>query len=50
MWMASSSLRSLTVLTDEDDVSGSKFEKEPEEYTVGATKTVVKVQGLEIKR
>ena len=27
-------LRSLTVLTDEDDVPGSKIEREPEEYTV----------------
>ena len=32
--MASISLRSLTILTDEDDVPGSKFEREPEEYTV----------------
>ena len=32
--MASSSLHSLTVLTEEDGVPGSKFEREPEEYTV----------------
>ena len=48
--MASSSLRRLTVLPDEDDVPGSKFEREPEENTVQATKTVVEVQGLEIKQ
>ena len=33
--MASGSLPSFTVLTEEDDVPDSKFEREPEEYTVG---------------
>ena len=32
--MASGSLPSFTVLTEEDDVPGSKFEREPEKYTV----------------
>ena len=36
--MASGSLRTLTVITDEEDVPGSKFEREPEEYTVGQLK------------
>ena len=30
--MASSSLPYFTVLTEEDDIPGSKFEREPEEY------------------
>ena len=32
--MASSSLHFLTVLTEDDGVSGFKFERKPEEYTV----------------
>ena len=32
--MADSSLRSLTVLTDDDSVPGAVFEREPQEYTV----------------
>ena len=34
MRMASSALQCFTVLTGEDGVPGSKFEREPEEYTV----------------
>ena len=36
--MVSGSLPSFTVFTDEDDVPGSKFERELEEYTVGQLK------------
>ena len=36
--MASSSLQSLTVLTEDDDVPGSKFERDPQEYTVDQLK------------
>ena len=46
--MASSSLRFLTVLTDEDDVPGSKFEREPEEYTVEQLKRWLKCRGLKL--
>ena len=45
--MASSSLPSFTVLT-EDDVPGSKFEREPEEYTVGQLKQWLKCRGLKL--
>ena len=47
--MASSSLRSLTVLTDDDDdVPGSKFERELEEYTVDQLKRLLKCRGLKL--
>ena len=46
--MASSSLPSLTVLTDEDDVPSSKFEREPEEYTVDRLKRWLKCRGLKL--
>ena len=36
--MVSSLLHSLTVLTEEDGVPGSKFEREQEEYTVDQLK------------
>ena len=36
--MVSGSLPSFAVLTDEDDIPGSKFERELEEYTVGQLK------------
>ena len=36
--MASSSLHFLTVLTEDDGVSGFKFERKPEEYTVDQLK------------
>ena len=41
-------LPSFTVLTDEDDVPGSKFEREPEEYTVGQLKRWLKCRGLKL--
>ena len=46
--MASSSLHSLTVLTEEDGVPGSKFEREPEEYTVDQLKRWLKCRGLKL--
>ena len=46
--MASGSLPSFTVLTEEDDVPGSKFEREPEEYTVGQLKRWLKCRGLKL--
>ena len=46
--MASGSLPSFTVLTEEDDVPGSKFEREPEEYTVGQLKRRLKCRGLKL--
>ena len=36
--MASSSLYFLIVLTEDDGVSGSKFERKPEKYTVDQLK------------
>ena len=46
--MASSSLQSFTVLTDEDGVPGSIFETEPEEYTVEQLKRWLKCRGLKL--
>ena len=46
--MASGSHPYFTVLTDEDDVPGSKFEREPEEYTVGQLKRRLKCRGLKL--
>ena len=46
--MASNSLHSLTVLTEEDGVPGSKFEIEPEEYTVDQLKRWLKCRGLKL--
>ena len=46
--MASGSLPSFTVLTDEDDVPGSKFERELEEYTVCQLKRWLKCRGLKL--
>ena len=46
--MASGSLPCFTVLTDEDDVPGSKFEREPEEYTVGQLKGWLKCRELKL--
>ena len=45
--MASGSLPSFT---DQDDVPGSKFEREPEEYTVGQLKRLLKCRGLKLSR
>ena len=46
--MSSGSLPCFTVLTDEDNVPGSKFEREPEEYTVGHLKWWLKCRGLKL--
>ena len=46
--MASGSLPIFTVLSDEDDVPGSRFEREPEEYTVGQLKRRLKCRGLKL--
>ena len=46
--MASSSLQSFTVLTDEDGVPGSIFETEPGEYTVEQLKRWLKCRGLKL--
>ena len=46
--MASSSIQSFTVLTDEDGVPGSIFEREPEEYTVEQLKRWLKCKGLKL--
>ena len=43
--MASSSLHFLTILTEDDGVSGFKFERKPEEYTVDQLKRWLKVSG-----
>lgn len=46
--MASGSHPCFTVLTDEDDVPGSKFEREAEEYTVGRLKRRLNCRGLKL--
>ena len=46
--MASSSPQSFTVLTDEDCVPGSIFEREPDEYTVEQLKRWLKCRGLKL--
>ena len=46
--MASSSLHSFTVLTEDDGVPGSKFEREPEEYTVDQLKRWLKCRGFKL--
>ena len=46
--MASSAQQCFTVLTDEDSVPGSKFEREPEEYTVEQLKRWLKCRGLKL--
>lgn len=43
---ASTSVQNLTILTEDDSVPGSKFEKEPEEYTVTQLKRWLKCRGL----
>lgn len=43
---ASSSVRPLTILTENDDVPGSKFDREPENYTVEQLKRWLKCRGL----
>ena len=46
--MASSARQSFTVLTDEDGVPGSKFERDPKEYTVDQLKLFLKCRGLKL--
>ena len=46
MSFASTSIRSFTVLTEGDGVPGSKFEREPEYYTVDQLKRWLKCRGL----
>ena len=46
MSFASTSIRSFTVLTEDDGVPGSKFEREPEYYTVDQLKRWLKCRGL----
>ena len=46
--MLSSLLHSLTVLTKEDGIPGSKFERELEEYTVGQLRQWLKCGGLKL--
>ena len=46
MSFASTSIRSFTVLTEDDGVLGSKFEREPEYYTVDQLKRWLKCGGL----
>ena len=46
MTVTSSSAQSFTVLSEDDGIPGSKFEKEPEEYTVEQLKRWLKCRGL----
>ena len=46
--MASSSLHFLTVLTEDDGVSGFKFERKPEEYTRDQLKQWLKYRDLKL--
>ena len=46
MSFASTSIRSFTVLTEDDGVPVSKFEREPEYYTVDQLKRWLKCRGL----
>ena len=43
---ASSSVKSLTVLTEDDGVPGSKIEQDPDNYTVEPLKGWLKCRGL----
>ena len=46
MTAASSSAQLFMILTEDDRIPGSKFEKEPEEYTVEQLKRWLKCLGL----
>lgn len=48
MSLASTSLRSSTVLTQDDGVPGSKFEREAENYTVDQLRRWLKCIGLKL--
>ena len=44
--LASSSVRPLTILTEDDGVPGSKFEHNPDQYTVEQLKSSLNFRGL----
>ena len=44
--LASTSVRSFTIVTEDDGVPGSKFEKDPENYTVEQLRRWLKCRGL----
>ena len=44
--LASTSVRSFTILTEDDGVPGSKFEKDPENYNVEQLRRWLKCRGL----
>lgn len=46
MALASTSVLSLTILTEDDSVPGSKFQQEPDSYTVEQLKRWLKCRGL----
>ena len=46
--MASSSLQFSTVLTEDDNVTGIKFERDLQEYTVNQLKWWLKCRGLKL--
>ena len=46
--LSSTSVRPLTVLTETDRVPGSKFEHNPDQYTVEQLKRWLKCRGLKI--
>ena len=46
--LSSTSVRPLTVLTESDSVPGSKFEHNPDQYTVEQLKSWLKCRGLKI--
>lgn len=46
MPLASTSVCSFTVLTEDDGVPGSKFEKDPDDYTVEQLRRWLKCRGL----
>ena len=46
--MASGSLPCFMVLSNDDDVPGPKFQREPEEYTVGQLRRRLKCRGLKL--
>ena len=46
--MASNSLQSFTVLSEDDGIPGSKLEREPEEYPADQLKRWLKRRGLKL--
>ena len=45
-WSASTSVKPLTILTEDDGVPGSKVEQDPQQYTVDQLKRWLKCRGL----